>query len=569
MCEKPGNTAWNPGIESEIPGSFQDLETIYNPDNTLSDFHEIQFQSQQTGLPPIEFINFKPHRLAMHQVIVRVTADVLIREGAEEEHLGIEFRKVCRKILDQYVSPRLTELEDQYSQLKSDSEDAIRRIIQSTFFSADSQSAAEDHRANNSLLRKLSFWRRKPGRSPGTKESPRETEFRLISEFRDQQKLSNGLLQAEVYRSLYRVLGSLINHRGFLGQDLDFLVSVTSRHAVNRISSKTISKAINEVVDLAIKEENFPLIPNAEKPTLISLKGTSAAGKSSLRPMLKQVIQSIGIEKQGYGIISPDIWRKLLLDYQSLGDACKYAGRFTSMEVSIIDASLDRYIREKSQVNHTIPHLLVDRFRFDSFDSDKVSNVLHNTYVKNVHTMYMFFVITPPEATVERGWLRGLQRGRYKSVEDFLGHSVETYSGIPTLFFKWMKLPTPHFVFEFLDNSVEKGQYPTLIARGTQGIMDIFDPLPLIDIVRYQKINVMASNPEAVYPPSDQLALENNTSFLHQCISRLDVVTFTDRESGKTYLQSLKGKVEVLHPEIYQQKRAGSDYARIFDALFH
>jgi hypothetical protein len=39
--------------------------------------------------------------------------------------------------------------------------------------------------------------------------------------------------------------------------------------------------------------------------------------------------------------------------------------------------------------------------------------------------VYMFFMITPPEMTVERAWLRGLKVGRYKAVEDLLAHNVE------------------------------------------------------------------------------------------------------------------------------------------------
>ncbi len=37
------------------------------------------------------------------------------------------------------------------------------------------------------------------------------------------------------------------------------------------------------------------------------------------------MIQELGIETDGYGTISPDIWRRILLDYDSLGAAYKYA----------------------------------------------------------------------------------------------------------------------------------------------------------------------------------------------------------------------------------------------------
>jgi len=74
-----------------------------------------------------------------------------------------------------------------------------------------------------------------------------------------------------------------------------------------------------------------------------------------------------------------------------------------------------------------MPHLLIDRFRFDSFvpDASESSRLL----TRFGELVYMFFMITPPEMTVERAWKRGLQVGRYKAVEDLLAHNVEAYTG--------------------------------------------------------------------------------------------------------------------------------------------
>jgi hypothetical protein len=196
------------------------------------------------------------------------------------------------------------------------------------------------------------------------------------------------------------------------------------RHACNYLGSREIGRKVGALVDSAIETEGYDRIADADKPILISLKGASAAGKSSLRPMLQKMMTQLGIEAQGYGTISPDIWRRMLIDYDALGDSYKYAGRFTSHEVNIIDTKLDHYIRAKADARKSIPHLMVDRFRFDSFASEKITRVLHRTYVRYIDTMYMYFVVTPPEATVERGWERGQARGRYKAVEDFLGHCI-------------------------------------------------------------------------------------------------------------------------------------------------
>ena len=62
-------------------------------------------------------------------------------------------------------------------------------------------------------------------------------------------------------------------------------------------------------------------MPTRAAPVLISLKGPSAAGKSSIRPMVKRLMHDSGIEPDAYATISPDVWRRLLLDYDALGEA--------------------------------------------------------------------------------------------------------------------------------------------------------------------------------------------------------------------------------------------------------
>jgi hypothetical protein len=91
-------SAWNPGIESEIPIEYRELETIYNPANVFTTINQVNELAIETGLNPEELISFQPHRLALHELIVRITADIAVREGETEEDLGINFRTIARKI---------------------------------------------------------------------------------------------------------------------------------------------------------------------------------------------------------------------------------------------------------------------------------------------------------------------------------------------------------------------------------------------------------------------------------------------------------------------------------------
>ncbi|MCZ6798705.1 MAG: hypothetical protein O7D36_12250 [Gammaproteobacteria bacterium] len=550
-------SAWSPGIETEIPDQYRLLETIYDSKNVSSSIDEINALAQETGLSPEELVVFRPDRLALHELIVRVTADIVVLEGEHEEDLGIRFRSIANKIMDACLVPHLPEFDLTFQALYQKARSMVDKELSESLFTAPPAST----KSNPSILSRFFA---APKKQPRNLESTQERQLRVISSFKDKGLRTDDPFESAVYRSLYRVLGSIVSTRGYLGKDQEMLIELITTHICSRYGSRLIGKQVDVWVKQAVKDEGYSLIPDAQKPILISLKGSSAAGKSSLRPMLRQMMYRLGIEEDGYGTISPDIWRRLLLDYDSLGEAYKYAGRLTSYEVIIIDAKLDHYIRSKAQHRKSTPHLVVDRFRFDSFASEKITRILHKTYARYVDTMYMYFVVTPPEDTVERGWERGLIRGRYKSVEDFLGHCIEAYAGMPKLLFKWLANKRPKFIFEFLDNSVAHGHYPTMIARGTQAHMDIFDPIAFINIERYQKINVMARSLDAVYPEPSVLEVAKNIGFLQQCISKIEHIRFLDLASDRTYVTATDGKFQVTDVELLATKLLDPDLSSIF-----
>ncbi len=553
-------SAWHPGIESEIPAEYRELETIYDPANVFTTISQVNELATETGLAPEELISFRPHRLALHELIVRITADIVVREGELEEDLGINFRTIARHIFSKYIIPGLMQIEHGFDTMRTRIEDlTIQELEAALSQQAPAKSA------------KPSFWSSLLGAKPKSPvtapQSRQEREFELINSYKQSGLNASDELPAAVYRSLYRVLGSIATSRGFIGNDPEYLKNICVRHACNYLGSREIGRKVGALVDEAIAAEGYERIADAEIPILISLKGASAAGKSSLRPMLSEMMTELGFEEHGYGTISPDIWRRMLLDYDALGESYKYAGRFTSHEINIIDTKLDHYIRAKAEHRHSIPHLMVDRFRFDSFASEKITRVLPKTYVRYIDTMYMYFVVTPPQATVERGWERGLVRGRYKAVEDFLGHCIEAYAGMPKLLFKWLASEKPTYFFEFLDNSVAKGTYPELIARGTQGKMQIYKPNSLIDIERFQRINVLATSPDQVAATPEQLTVANNLGFLRQCIAKIKLIEFVDEKTDTGFLTIRSGSFEISNPELFRQNLVDETLYEIVELL--
>lgn len=557
---KETHSAWNPGLESEIPAAYRQLETIYRPENVTSIITDIEEIAEGTGLSSQELVVFRPERLALHELVIRVTADIVVLEGRDEIELGRNFRRIAGTILTRYIQPHIPELKQDYEQLR---EKVYTRIDQEI-----TESLFNPYRPELPKKRFFPFLTRRGKRTTSTGgETILEREHRAISIFKEKGVAASDPLSSAIYRSLHHVLAAIVGNRGYLGPDRAFLVTLACNRVCNTYGSRQLGRKIAPLVEMAIKKEGYTRITCADTPLLISLKGASAAGKSSLRPMLKQMMSEHGIRPGGYAIISPDIWRRLLLDYDSLGKAYKYAGRLTSHEVIIIDRKLDHYIRDKADRLGALPHLLVDRFRFDSFSTERITKILHATYVKHVNTLAMYFVVTPPHTTVDRGWERGLQTGRYKAVDDFLDHSVEAYVGMPKILFKWLAYDFPLFIYEFLDNSVPKGTFPRRAAYGTQNELNIFDCSIFIDIERYQKINIRARRPEDVYPPASVMSVENNIGFLKQCIKKIPKVNFIDRATATTYLTTQNGVFTIPESRILEEKLHDTEWARLFAGI--
>jgi hypothetical protein len=230
---------------------------------------------------------------------------------------------------------------------------------------------------------------------------------------------------------------------------------------------------------------------------------------------------------------------------------------FTGDELQIVDQKLDRYMARKAERGN-MSHLLIDRFRFDSFapDSDEAGS---NLLTRFGHTIYLFFMITPPGSLVERAWKRGLDVGRYKAVDDTLAHSVEAYSGMPQLFFTWIQRTDKRVHFEFLDNSVQLGERPRTVAFGWNDTLNVLDVKCALDVERYRRVNIDAPAPEFLYSDKRLLAPENNTGFLRQCIDRFREINFADQNTGRIYLRLVSGRPAWADQEALEQAASNAD----------
>jgi hypothetical protein len=539
---------WNPGVESTLPSEFLPLSTLFSAANVSTGIDELQELSDFCGLPIERLSTFRPERLVLHEVLIRVMADLSVPDGEKYEDLGVNFRQMTAAILDRHIAPKMSQIDSAFERLKREAADFIDRAQTAV------PSLAEDVQTTGDW--RMGRWSRliRGGRkSVDVKRASRtaaDQDLADIARWRNGQSIEDPFERA-CYQALATTADAIFARRGRLTNDRKLMTSIALRLVCNEHGSLVVGEALEPLFRSAVEREGYRFLPAQSHPIVMNVKGASASGKSTMRPLQKQLARRLGVDWADFALISPDIWRKYLLDYASLGPAWRYAGTLTGSELAIIDQKLDRYMSYKGKVGQ-LPHLLIDRFRFDSFAQDPDEEDGSRLLTRFGAYVYMFFMITPPEATVERAWTRGEQFGRYKAVDDLLAHNVEAYSGIPGLFFTWARRADKQVHFEFLDNSVAEGRRPRTVAFGFNGRMNILDLECLLDVERYQHINIEARTPEAIYTELSSKRAGRHSQFLKQCVRNIPIINFAHYGTGQIYARMVNGRLTAWNPDVYR-----------------
>ena len=529
----PGETgfhAWNPGLASGLPRHIRPLATVFRPENAETAFAESEELSDVCGIPASRLSLFRAERLVVHELLVRVMADLSIPLGTVYADLGVNFRRMVATIRREGLDARLPEIRAELDTIRAEADALLRREIAILFDGPPR--AAPPARASRSWLGRLTFGLCATAPDPAATPVPAGA---------DEPAGEPGSLQRAVSDALRSVAAGLVARQGYLPRDADLLRRLGGILVSNAYGSRRIGLMIAPWVEAIVAREGYRRVRAQERPVVMNVKGASASGKSTIRPYQRALAERTGADWHDFAVITPDVWRKFLLDYDSLGPARRYAGPLTGYEVEIVDEKLDLYMAQKAAEGR-MSHLLIDRFRFDSFAVDAAMDRPGQLLTRFGHTIYLQFMVTPPEETVERAWRRGEEFGRYKAVEDLLAHNVEAFAGIPRLFFLWALRRDKVVAFEFLDNTVPNGEVPRTIAFGANDAMTVLDPAALLAIERFRKINVYAETPEAVYAGVDP-APEQNVGFLKACIGRLGQVRFAERGTGRVYATFARGRL--------------------------
>src|SRR5271168_1843398 len=99
--------AWNPGILSQVPKELRHLSTIFRPENVFTSVAAATELQGLTGFSPSELVAFRPQRLALHELLIRITADFAVPDGSRIGDLGINFREIASRLLERYLVPEM------------------------------------------------------------------------------------------------------------------------------------------------------------------------------------------------------------------------------------------------------------------------------------------------------------------------------------------------------------------------------------------------------------------------------------------------------------------------------
>jgi hypothetical protein len=322
--------AWKPGIFSELSYELLALASIFRSENILNDVAQARELHEVTGIDIEQLAIFRPKRLALHEVLVRVTADYEIPDPQEASvsSLGVTLRQMAQLLMSKAVETSASDIDNAYAKMRKDISEVVREELNSQF------PRGEDRRTSKPKLARHG-WRglfRKPNQIVSEKHHDPlfAQEGRSLREWLDRAQNCKVQAQAAALRSLARVSAVVQSQEGrVIGVD-SFLGPLAVDLACNEHGAEVIGRLLEpRLIDVA-QRAGLRRLPTEIRPMAMVTKGASASGKSTMRPLQRKLAAKMGLQWNDFALISPDTWRRFLLDFESLGPRYKYAGMLTS-----------------------------------------------------------------------------------------------------------------------------------------------------------------------------------------------------------------------------------------------
>ena len=243
--------AWNPGLESELPREYLPLATIFRAENVSTSAAKAHELRDYCGLPPHELVAFRPERLIVHELLVRLTSSLAVPDGPDQEDLGKNFRRMASTILDKHIAPHRIQITELFERLRSAAMAVIAQEFEASLCPR-LEPAADAGRSRPSLW-PFRFGKRKP--PPPTPENAEQRERRIIAEWSERARGADGRLAQACYDALSRIATAITARRGRLLASKDLLIELAVTQVCNDYGSEVIGDAIEPFIQEAVSRD--------------------------------------------------------------------------------------------------------------------------------------------------------------------------------------------------------------------------------------------------------------------------------------------------------------------------
>lgn len=257
------------GLKSRIPQEWRELETIYRPEYNSSSLAAAVELRGLTGLALSDLVVFRPERLALHELLIRVTADFAVPDGSRIEDLGINFRRIANRILTGYLDPERQAIGRVFDEARRQVTDAVE---------AGWSDVLRSRRSTAGVPRKSGFWARRWRAVPAAGDLSWDAGH--IAECERRASAAPDPLGQLVHRTLARILAGLFSAHGRAWGTRELIVPLARDLACNMFASDAIGAAIAPVLKRAAAAEGYGLLPSQDRPVVINTKGASASERA-------------------------------------------------------------------------------------------------------------------------------------------------------------------------------------------------------------------------------------------------------------------------------------------------
>jgi len=203
---------WNPEIKSTLPIDYLPLSTLFRPENVFTSIETATELSGFTGLHIQQLIRFRPQRLVVHELLIRVSADIFVSDGSKYEDLGVNYRNLVDTILNNYIQPHMAQIVERFNQLSVRVETMVESELVASLFR---ESTGIEKNKNTFSFAKL-FKAKKNKAKTGEAESIEQRHQRILSAWEQKIDYSNDPMVGSMCLALAKVANAIIIKHGRL-----------------------------------------------------------------------------------------------------------------------------------------------------------------------------------------------------------------------------------------------------------------------------------------------------------------------------------------------------------------